>query len=93
MAVTIVGLGVSISLAFLYVVAIYAAQIFIGAWVGEKLLGAAAGFNPLVGAAGAAGPGFLGPQVDAADLAGDRLGQVAELQAADSLVAGHPQPD
>jgi hypothetical protein len=49
MAVTIVGLGVGISLAFLYVIAIYAAQIFVGAWVGAKLLGDATSTGALAG--------------------------------------------
>jgi len=39
MAITIVGLGVSIALALLYIVSIYAAQVFVGTWVGAKLLG------------------------------------------------------
>jgi len=49
MAITIVGLGVSISLAFLYVVSIYAAQTFVGAWVGAKLMGDAASTGAAAG--------------------------------------------
>jgi cytoskeletal protein CcmA (bactofilin family) len=40
---TIIGLGVGISTLLLYVLAIYAAQTFIGEWLGEKMLGPAAG--------------------------------------------------
>ena len=36
--------------------------------------------------------GFLAAQLDPADLAGDRLGQLAELQPADPLVRGQPLP-
>jgi cytoskeletal protein CcmA (bactofilin family) len=36
---TIVGLGIGISALFLYVIAIYGAQVFIGCWLGETLLG------------------------------------------------------
>src|ERR1700679_3337414 len=49
LAITIVGLGVSISLAFLYVVSIYAAQTFVGAWVGAKLMGEAASTGAAAG--------------------------------------------
>ena len=44
---TIVGLGIGISAAFLYVIAFYASQIFVGSWLGEQLLG----FSPGIGAA------------------------------------------
>jgi cytoskeletal protein CcmA (bactofilin family) len=47
--VTIVGLGVGISTIFLYAIAIYAAQVFIGSWLGEKLLGYSAGIGAAVG--------------------------------------------
>jgi hypothetical protein len=49
MAITIVGLGVSISLVFLYIISIYAAQVFVGAWVGSKLLGSAASTGAVAG--------------------------------------------
>ena len=47
--ITIVGLGVGIVSILLWIIAIYAAQIFVGAWIGEKILGAKVG----VGAAAA----------------------------------------
>jgi hypothetical protein len=37
---TIVGIGVGISTVLVYAVAVYGSQIFVGCWVGEKLLGA-----------------------------------------------------
>jgi cytoskeletal protein CcmA (bactofilin family) len=40
---TIVGLGVGITTVLLYAIAVYSAQVFVGAWVGEKLIGAGAG--------------------------------------------------
>jgi cytoskeletal protein CcmA (bactofilin family) len=46
---TIVGLSVGIPLFMLYVIAVYAAHIFIAAWVGEKLLGAGVGVGPALG--------------------------------------------
>lgn len=46
--VTIVGLSIGLTTALLYIIAIYAAQIFVAAWLGEKLLGGAA---PGLGAA------------------------------------------
>ena len=46
--ITIVGLSIGLTAALLYVIAIYAAQIFVAAWLGEKLLGGAA---PGLGAA------------------------------------------
>jgi cytoskeletal protein CcmA (bactofilin family) len=51
---TIVGLGVGITTFFVYLIAIYAAQVFIGEWLGEKLLG------PGVGTAAAMGRVALG---------------------------------
>lgn len=45
---TIVGLGIGISTLFLYVIAIYAAQVFVGSWLGEKLLGYSVGIGPAV---------------------------------------------
>lgn len=46
--ITIVGLSIGLTTALLYIIAIYAAQIFVGAWIGEKLLGGSA---PGLGAA------------------------------------------
>lgn len=46
---TIVGIGVGISTLLLYIVAVYSTQIFVGGWVGEKLLGASTGIAPAVG--------------------------------------------
>lgn len=40
---TIIGLGVGISTLLLYVLALYAAQSFIGEWLGQKMLGPGAG--------------------------------------------------
>jgi len=47
--ITIVGLGIGISAIFLYTIGLYAAQIFVGAWVGEKALGATVGVGPAIG--------------------------------------------
>jgi cytoskeletal protein CcmA (bactofilin family) len=44
--VTIVGLGIGISALLVYLIAIYAAQVFVGSWLGEKLLGYSAGIGP-----------------------------------------------
>jgi hypothetical protein len=38
-----VGLGLGIVSILLWIIAIYAAQIFVGAWIGEKILGAKVG--------------------------------------------------
>jgi cytoskeletal protein CcmA (bactofilin family) len=46
---TIVGLGVGLPVLALYGIAIYATKIFVGAWLGEKLLGNSVGFGPTVG--------------------------------------------
>lgn len=46
--VTIVGLGIGISALLLYVISIYAAQVFVGSWLGEKLLGYSTGIGPAV---------------------------------------------
>jgi cytoskeletal protein CcmA (bactofilin family) len=46
---TIVGLGVGISALFLYLIAIYATQVFVGAWLGERLLGTSAGVGLAIG--------------------------------------------
>ncbi len=46
---TIVGLSVGIPVLLFYAVALYAAKIFVGAWLGEKLLGAGVGIGPALG--------------------------------------------
>jgi cytoskeletal protein CcmA (bactofilin family) len=46
---TIVGLGVGISTALLYVVAVYSARVFVSTWLGEMILGPSAGVGPAVG--------------------------------------------
>jgi cytoskeletal protein CcmA (bactofilin family) len=46
---TIVGLGVGISTVLLFVIAVYSAQVFVGAWLGEKLLGASVGIGLAIG--------------------------------------------
>ncbi|HXO87386.1 MAG TPA: hypothetical protein VN885_01975 [Candidatus Acidoferrales bacterium] len=46
---TIVGLSVGLPVLALYAIAVYATKIFVGAWLGEKLLGASVGFGPAVG--------------------------------------------
>jgi len=46
---TIVGLGVGVTSLMLYAIAVYAAHVFIGAWLGEKVLGASAGVGPALG--------------------------------------------
>ena len=46
---TIVGLSVGIPVLLFYGVAVYAAKIFVGAWLGEKLLGAGVGVGPALG--------------------------------------------
>jgi cytoskeletal protein CcmA (bactofilin family) len=47
--VTIVGLGVGITTMLLYAIAIYSAKVFIGSWLGEKLLGAGTGVGGAIG--------------------------------------------
>lgn len=47
--ITIVGLGVGIVGIMLWIIAIYSAQIFVGAWLGEKILGAKVGAGAAVG--------------------------------------------
>jgi len=46
---TIVGLGVGVTALFLYVIAFYSAQVFVGAWLGEQLLGSRVGIGAAVG--------------------------------------------
>jgi len=47
--VTIVGLGVGITGLLLWLIAIYTAQVFVGSWVGEKLLGEGVGAGAVIG--------------------------------------------
>ena len=46
---TIVGLSVGVPVLLLYAIAVYSAKIFVGAWLGEKLLGATLGIGPAIG--------------------------------------------
>jgi hypothetical protein len=46
---TIVGIGVGVAALLLYVIAVYSAQIFVGMWTGEQILGAGVGFGPALG--------------------------------------------
>ena len=47
--ITIVGIPVGIATVLLYVIAVYSAQVFVGTWLGEKILGAAVGIGPTLG--------------------------------------------
>ena len=47
--ITMVGIPVGIAALFLYAIAIYSAQVFVGTWLGEKILGAGVGFGPTLG--------------------------------------------
>lgn len=47
--VTIVGLGLGIAALLLYAIAAYSAQVFIGSWLGEKLLGTEVGVGAAIG--------------------------------------------
>jgi cytoskeletal protein CcmA (bactofilin family) len=47
--ITIVGLGLGIAALLLYLVALYSTQVFIGSWIGEKLLGLGSGLGPAIG--------------------------------------------
>jgi hypothetical protein len=47
--ITVVGLGVGISAIMLWMISIYAAQVLVGAWLGEKILGAGAGVGAALG--------------------------------------------
>jgi hypothetical protein len=47
--VTIVGIGVGITALFLYVIALYAAQVFVGSWLGDKILGESHGIASTIG--------------------------------------------
>jgi cytoskeletal protein CcmA (bactofilin family) len=46
---TIVGLGVGIATIILWLIAIYSAQVFVGTWLGEKILGDSVGIGPTLG--------------------------------------------
>lgn len=47
--ITIVGLGLGVSAFLLYLVALYSTQVFVGSWIGEKLLGVGGGVGPAIG--------------------------------------------
>lgn len=47
--ITVVGLGVGITSFMLWMVTMYAAQVFVGAWLGEKILGAGTGAGAALG--------------------------------------------
>ena len=47
--ITVVGLGVGISAMMFWAIAIYAAQVFVGAWLGEKILGEGLGAGAALG--------------------------------------------
>jgi cytoskeletal protein CcmA (bactofilin family) len=47
--ITIVGIPVGITALFLYLIALYSTQVFVGAWLGERILGAGVGFGPTLG--------------------------------------------
>jgi cytoskeletal protein CcmA (bactofilin family) len=49
LCITIVGLGVGISTFFLYFIAIYSAQVFVGSWLGERILGSGVGVGAGLG--------------------------------------------
>jgi cytoskeletal protein CcmA (bactofilin family)/predicted anti-sigma-YlaC factor YlaD len=48
-SITGVGLGVGIATAFMWLLAVYAAQVFVASWIGEVLLGPAVGTGALLG--------------------------------------------
>lgn len=47
--ITVVGIGLAIPTMLVWFVAVYAAQVFVGSWLGEILLGPAVGTGPLLG--------------------------------------------
>jgi cytoskeletal protein CcmA (bactofilin family) len=47
--VTIVGIGVGIAALMFWLMAIYAAQVIVGTWLGDRLLGEAVGVGPALG--------------------------------------------
>jgi len=48
-SITFVGLALGITTLLLWLIAVYAAQTFVGSWIGEALLGPAAGTGSLIG--------------------------------------------
>jgi cytoskeletal protein CcmA (bactofilin family) len=48
-SITIVGLGLGVTAFLLYLVALYSTQVFVGSWIGEKLLGLGSGIGPAIG--------------------------------------------
>lgn len=48
-SITIVGLGLGATAFLLYLVALYSTQVFVGSWIGEKLLGLGSGIGPAIG--------------------------------------------
>ena len=49
LCVTLVGIGLGIASLLLYLIGIYSGQCFVGAWLGEKMLGAGTGTSALIG--------------------------------------------
>ncbi|MDE3108833.1 MAG: hypothetical protein KGL02_02725 [Acidobacteriota bacterium] len=47
--VTIVGVGLGVAALLLYLIALYSTQVFVGSWIGEKLLGLRSGIGPALG--------------------------------------------
>jgi len=47
--ITIVGLAVGIATLLLYIIGLYSAHVFVGAWIGRKILGAGVGTGALLG--------------------------------------------
>jgi cytoskeletal protein CcmA (bactofilin family) len=57
--ITIVGLAVGIAAILLYLIGLYSAQVFVGAWIGRKILGEGSGSGAMFGRA-ALGLAILG---------------------------------
>jgi hypothetical protein len=47
--ITIVGIGVGVTSILLWIIAIYAAQVIVGTWLGDRILGTAVGFGATLG--------------------------------------------
>jgi cytoskeletal protein CcmA (bactofilin family) len=47
--ITFVGLAVGFSTLLLYVIFVYSAQVYVGAWLGDKILGSTVGMGPALG--------------------------------------------
>jgi len=47
--ITIVGLAVGITTVLLYIIGLYSAHVFVGAWIGRKILGEGSGSGALLG--------------------------------------------